>query len=373
MKTLRIGIVGCGEVTQIIHLPSLYQLADRFQVTALCDVSRTVLDKIGDQWQVAQRTEDYRELVSLPDVDAVLVTNPHAYHSAVTLAAVAEGKHVLVEKPMCLTLREADEISAAAAHAGVVVQVGYMRRYAPAFVEACQRVRDLGKIRLARVHDVIGANPLIIGKTSRVVRGNDISEAVKAEGAELQERLLVEALGEDALPGHKRAYLLLLGLSTHDISAMRELLGMPRGVIYARWHDDLPVDAPNQPGGGRYITAAFDYGGYTCHFETGVDTIPRFDGHLEVFGDDRVLKVQYDTPYVRNLPIRLLITEADSTGRVVRSEVHPRWGDAFVEEWIAFHTNVTEGRTPKTTPADFRQDLELFLTMMAHIRGQGGS
>ncbi|HXF64667.1 MAG TPA: hypothetical protein VNK95_23750, partial [Caldilineaceae bacterium] len=277
----------------------------------------------------------------------------------------------------CLTLREADEISAATARAGVVVQVGYMRRYAPAFVEACRRVGELGKIRLARVHDVIGANPLIIGKTSRVVRGKDISEELKAEATALQDRLLVEALGEDALPGHKRAYLLLLGLSTHDISAMRELLGMPHGVLYARWYDDLPLEAPTKPAdsrpGGRYITAAFDYGGYTCHFETGVDTIPRFDGHLEVFGDDQVLKVQYDTPYVRNLPIRLLITEADRAGRVVRSEVHPGWGDAFVEEWIAFHTNVTEGRTPKTSPADFRQDLELFQTMMAHIRGRGGS
>jgi predicted dehydrogenase len=149
---------------------------------------------------------------------------------------------------------------------------------------------------------------------------------------------------------------------------MRELLGMPRGVIYARWHDELPVEAPNRPGGGRYLTAAFDYGGYACHFETGVDRIPRFDGHLEVFGDAQVLRVQYDTPYVRNLPIRLIVTEGDAAGRATRSEVHPGWGDAFVQEWRAFYDNVAAGRPAKTSPDDFRQDLVLFQEMMAHIR-----
>ena len=48
MTKLRIGLIGCGEVTQIMHLPSLTQLADHFTVTALCDVSRQVLQTVGD-------------------------------------------------------------------------------------------------------------------------------------------------------------------------------------------------------------------------------------------------------------------------------------------------------------------------------------
>lgn len=101
MNMLRVGIVGCGEVVQIIHLPSLYQLADKFCVTAVCDVSRTVVDAVGDAAGVTARYQDYRELVTQDDVDVVLVTNPNAYHTEVTLAAIAAGKHVLVEKPMC--------------------------------------------------------------------------------------------------------------------------------------------------------------------------------------------------------------------------------------------------------------------------------
>ncbi len=80
MQRLRIGIVGCGEVTQIMHLPSLTQLAEQFTVTALCDVSDRVLQGVGDQWRVPKRHHNYQELLAQDDVDAVLVANPDAYH-----------------------------------------------------------------------------------------------------------------------------------------------------------------------------------------------------------------------------------------------------------------------------------------------------
>ena len=353
---LRIGIVGCGEVSQIIHLPTLTQLHQQFEVTALCDVSGAVLEAVGEQWRVARRLGDYRDLVALRDLDAVLVANPDAYHADVTLAALAAGKHVLVEKPMCLTLREADAVAEAQARTGLTVQVGYMRRYAPAFLEACRLLPGLGAVKLARVHDVIGYNHLIIQGTSRVVRSLDVPEPVKQESQARREALLKEAIGE-APPELYRAYGLLLGLSSHDLSAMRELLGRPQGVLHAA-----------QRQGGNYLTATFDYGGFVCQFETGVDAIPRFDAHLEVYSQERVLRVQYDTPYVRNLPIRLLVTEANGRGGVSERVELPAWGDAFVGEWQAFYQSATEGQPAKTSPADFREDLELFADMIGHMR-----
>jgi predicted dehydrogenase len=356
MPQLRIGIVGCGEVTQIMHLPSLAQLAEQFTVTALCDLSNQVLQAVGDRWQVPKRYRDYQDLLAQGDVDAVLVANPDAYHAEVALASIGAGKHVLIEKPMCMTLREADQIRTAEQHAGVTVQVGYMRRYAPAFTEACRLLAELGDIRLARVHDVIGGNALFISGTSRVVRGDDVPKNMIAAGQSLRNERITEAIG-DAPPELRTAYGLLLGLSSHDLSAMRELLGMPLRVLYAA-----------QRQAGRYLTAAFDYGTYVCQFETGVDTIPRFDAHLEVYGHDCVLRVQYDTPYVRNLPIRLSVTAANGRGGVVEREEHPAWGDPFVAEWRAFYEHVVERRAPKTSPADFRQDLELFYDMIALMR-----
>ncbi len=357
MTPLRVGIVGCGEVTQIIHLPTLYQLNDLFQVTALCDVSPGVLETVASTWRVAKRFYDYQQLIERDDVDAVLIANPNAYHAEVTLAAVASGKHVMIEKPMCMTLREADEIiTATQAHPEVIVQVGYMRRYAPAFLEACKLVSQMGTIHLARVHDVLGHNHLIISGTSRVVRATDIPLDVSAAGQALNDALITEAISEVG-PEVRRAYSLMLGLSSHDISAMREMLGTPRRVLQAA-----------QRCGGMYLTATFDYGDYICHYETGVDNIPRFDAALEVYGENQVVRVQYDTPYVRNLPIRLFVTEANGRGGVVERNEHPAWGDAFVAEWQAFHVNVTRQTVPKTSAMDFRQDLELFQSMIGFMK-----
>ncbi len=355
MDQLRVGIVGCGEVAQIIHLPNLYRLPDKFRVTALCDASQTVLDGVGDHWNIAQRFLHYADLVSRPDVDVVLVTNPHAYHAPVALAAIAAGKHVMVEKPAALNFAEADAIQTAQVRAGVTVQVAYMRRYAPAFEQACRIVGEMraqGDIRLARVHDVIGHNAQIIEATSRVIKGKDIPEPVIAEGKVLQAEGIQAAVGE--VPSVlQNAYMLMLGLSSHDISAMRELLGMPAHVLAATQR------------GGLYLTATFDYGDFVCQFDTGVDNLARFDANLEVYGNNKYVRVQYDTPYVLNLPIRLIVAEPNGEHGVSEQMVHPSWGDAFFNEWVAFYDNVANRRTPKTSIADYRQDLELFKDMIA--------
>lgn len=351
-RRIRVGIVGCGEVTQIMHWPSLYQLSDRYEVTALCDVSPVILEKLGKLWNVRTLTTDQRELVKQSNVDAVLVANPNAFHAEATLAAMAAGKHVLVEKPMCITRREAEEIIVAQKKSNLVVQVGYMRRYAPAFLDGCEAVKGMKEIRFARVRDFLGANSLIINPTSRVIRDEQLPEAVQNEGRLRDEALINEALGGKPTESLKRAYRLMLGLSSHDLSAMRELLGMPSKVIFAAQRSD-----------GLYLAAAFDYGPYICQFETGVDRIARFDAHLEVYGTEKVLRIQYDTPYVRNSPIRLIVTENNGRGGVTNLDSHPAWGDPFVAEWNVFYDNVTEGKTPKTGPADFAQDLDLFSEM----------
>ena len=335
-----------------MHLPSLAFLADQFLITALCDTSDDVLQSVADHWQVPKRYRDYRDLVAEDDVDAVLVANPSVYHSQATLAAIETKKNVLVEKPMCFTLREADLIVAAQERTDVIVQVGTMRRYAPAFVEACRILPEFGEIRLARVHDVLGMNALIVRGTSRVIRPRRITQEMTQSRIELEDRLITEVIG-NRHRDLRSAYALLLSLGSHDASAMRELLGNPRNVLYAA-----------QRHGGSALSAAFDYGTFVCHFEIGFDAIPRFDAHLEVYCKERVLRVVYDTPYVRNLPIRLSITEANGESGVMERVTHPSWGDAFVAEWQAFYGNITSQSHPKTSPVDSRNDLELFRDMI---------
>ena len=88
---LRVGIIGCGEVTQIIHLPALHELRDLFTVTALCDVSPAVLGALGAMHPAARCHADYRKLLADPDVDVVLVGNPDEHHSDVRVSGAVCG------------------------------------------------------------------------------------------------------------------------------------------------------------------------------------------------------------------------------------------------------------------------------------------
>src|SRR6266540_6027985 len=98
---IRVGIVGCGTIAQIVHLPYLRELSDRFSIAALCDVAPGTLEAVGEQWGVLPqaRFADYRELCASDLVDAVMVC-PSGSHVPPAIAALEAGKHVIIEKPL---------------------------------------------------------------------------------------------------------------------------------------------------------------------------------------------------------------------------------------------------------------------------------
>ena len=355
MHKVKVGLVGLGEVAQIVHLPILQQLADRFEIAALCDVSSGLLRAVGERYGVERRYTDAAELAVQPDLDAVLVLNSDEYHAEHTVAAVRNGKHVLVEKPMCLTLREADEIIRARDEAGVQVMVAYMRRFAPAFVQAVEEVKRPPQINYARVRDIIGRNRLVIDQSSVVLRFDDVPAAAQQDRAERARRLVDEAIGETdrELRG---VYRLLLGLSSHDLSAMRELIGVPKRVVSAvQWN------------GGLFMSAIFEHDGYHAAFETGIDNQRRFDAHIEVYGDTKSVRVQYDTPYIRHLPTTLIIQETVGDA-FTETVIRPTFKDPYTHELEHFHDVVVGQATPKTTPEDFVEDLRLFGKIVQALR-----
>jgi len=352
---MKVGLVGLGEVAQFIHLPILQAQADTFEIAAICDLSQELLNALGERYRVPaeHRYTDYQDLARQKDLDAVLVLNNDEYHTDTALAALGQGKHVLIEKPMCLTHQEAEAIIKARNEAGVQVMVGYMRRYAPAFVLAAQHVRALEKITYARVRDIIGQNAQFIEQSSVVLRPKDIPPGAKQDRAERASRLVKAAIG-DAPEQLVSIYRLLCGLSSHDLSAMRELLGMPKRVIAARqW--------------GIFLTALFDYERFTVTFETGIDHNRRFDAHIAVYGESKEIRVQYDTPYIRHLPTRLFINETKGEAfekRVIR----PTFTDPYTVELLHFYEVVTHNVRPKTSAEDFLHDLDLFEMVMNALR-----
>lgn len=106
------------------------------ELALLCDTPHDKAEAMARQFGFAAATASWRDLVADPAVDIVSITTPNALHREMALAAIAAGKNVHCEKPLALTLAEAEEMEAAARTAGVRTMVGYNYVHNPAIAHA---------------------------------------------------------------------------------------------------------------------------------------------------------------------------------------------------------------------------------------------
>ncbi|MBU4201344.1 MAG: Gfo/Idh/MocA family oxidoreductase [Verrucomicrobia bacterium] len=129
-KTVRIGFIGAGGIAcwQAEQLKKIQGA----QVVAAADVSDIALEKFKKQYNPPHVFKDWKQLLAMPDLDAVSVCTPNKMHCLPTLAALKAGKHVLVEKPMAMNANEAKAMVDAARKAKRLLQIGFQWRFTPA-------------------------------------------------------------------------------------------------------------------------------------------------------------------------------------------------------------------------------------------------
>src|SRR5712691_4593122 len=132
-----------------MHLHYLRELADRFEIAAICDLSEPVRTAVGREYGVDRQLASWQDLVAEP-LDAVLVLTSGS-HAPAAIAAAELGRHVLVEKPMCFSIAEGKEMVDAAARAGVTMMVAYNKRYDPAYARLIEEARTMRDVRLLRI------------------------------------------------------------------------------------------------------------------------------------------------------------------------------------------------------------------------------
>jgi hypothetical protein len=230
----------CGEITQVAHIPTLGFLSDKFKVTYLCDVSDGALAHCASKvtGEKPHTTRSAETLCSAPEVDIVMIANSDAFHVPHALLALHHGKTVFIEKPMALSLKDADSIIALEKDSPGKVMVGYMRRYASAFIDAVKEIGSLDQVQYARVRDIVGPNSDFVGQSGTFpkvfsdFRAEDSSE-LAAKTREFLEQGLSAELGIEVSEDTANQWRNLGSLGSHDLSAMREALGMPCGVLGA--------------------------------------------------------------------------------------------------------------------------------------------
>jgi myo-inositol 2-dehydrogenase / D-chiro-inositol 1-dehydrogenase len=153
---VRVGLVGSGFISAI-HADSLKRCADA-EIVAVASPTKGKAQGFAEKYKIPHHFTDYRKLLDLKEVDLVVIGIPNDLHCEFTVNAAAAGKHIVLEKPMCLTLAEADRMIDACAKAKVKLMYAEELCFAPKYVRLKQLLDSgaLGKpvlIKQSEKHD----------------------------------------------------------------------------------------------------------------------------------------------------------------------------------------------------------------------------
>jgi predicted dehydrogenase len=339
VKTVRVGFVGCGRVTETRHLAALRRVPG-VEAVALADMDAARLSKVGDAYGVARRYADWRAIVEDDCVDAVAVCVPPALHAEVASAALDAGKHVFVEKPLALTLDECDILDAAAARAaGLVAAVGFQMR--------CHRLVREARAALAR------------GELGRV----KLVRTVFASGARARPDQPAWRARRESGGG------CVFELGTHHFDLVRFTLGQEAREVYASSDEREETAVVSlKTDGGVQVSASFSEG--TC------------EGHeLEFYGERGRLRVscyradgfeRLDAGQYAGSPRARFDSMSRTLRALPRVIAQARKGgdyvNSYAEEWRCFADAVRGRAETGATLEDGRRALEIALAALESTR-----
>lgn len=370
---LRVGVIGCGAVAQIMHIPYLCDYDEHFEVVALADIYKPVLDAVGDRYQVARRYTDWQDLLANDDIDAVVIAHGGSHRDSI-IAALDAGKHVFTEKPLTWNLREAEEVAERVAQSDRIVQVAYHKRYDPGFRYAREQVKkmdDLGFVRITVLHppDEMGHSPFRIRLGEGRVKEDHIDpiswdEQVRnglqgLAGGDLAP-LVDEALG-DARKGDNRlrlGYGIIVVSIIHQVYSMFGFLGKPERVISTDiWREGFSIHAlieyPNQ------VRCTIDW-----HF---LAELKDYREEYAFYGNGQRVALQLPSPYLKNFPSPVIVQGGE--GELAwEKKVVVSYDEAFRNELLAFHHCVTENKQPETTVAEAVEHMAFIQQLIDAVR-----
>lgn len=330
MRKLRVAVIGCGHIAQWMHIPYLRELDDRYEIAALCDVSAQALQRVGDFFNIGSRYTDYQRLLHEIQPDVCLIATHDHYEPA--LASIEAGAHVLVEKPMCWLLSEAEHLTKRAEELGKIVQIGYHKRYDPNYERGLQLMQETDQRRVLYLRCVIGPNQRYFNDFWPGWRFDDLPPAPS-----VSDKIRAE-LG-DVPDSYINAYMLMGGLSTHTFSIFRGL------------YPEVPqVHGFHMAADGRSYSALMATSdGLTVTLDTGVIDVKTFDEEMALFAHDRIVKINFPSPYLKNAETGVLLQSMNGWERIDQRFLASN-EEAYKREWEALYRSIVDG-APVITPA----------------------
>ena len=370
-----VGVIGCGAIAQISHIPCLLSHDDRFRLVALSDVNRELLDDVADHFQIHDRYTDYGQLLDRSDIEAVVICHSGSHRDTV-LAALDRSKDVFVEKPLAWNLREAEEIAAAAGKSDRIVQVGYHKLYDPAFPVAkkyVDQIEDLGFARITVLHPTneLGFSPFRIRRGGGEVLEGHVDPGTWEQQLKMQREgltggslssLVDEALGARRGDVHLRqCYGNIVISLIHNTYMMYGFLGPPKRIRSAEyWREGMSIHLLVEY--SEDLCCSVDWH-YLSHLKD-------YREEYGFYGNRQRVVLQFPSPYFLHFPSPVIVQGGDGElaweKRIVVSHE-----EAFHRELLAFHDNLARRRRPRTGVAEAVEHMR-FLQQIVDAIGSVG-
>lgn len=160
MRKLGVGVIGLGSAG-LLHAESYNAISDKAKVIVLCDKDKGCAESNASIYGADAHT-NYRDILRRKDIDIIDICLPHHLHAKAAIEAAEAGKHVLVEKPIATTLKDADDMIKAAKKAGVKLMVAESHAFVPSHILAKEMVDQgrMGRVFLAKAYEIVGDVPV---------------------------------------------------------------------------------------------------------------------------------------------------------------------------------------------------------------------
>jgi len=316
-EQLRICMLGAGRVGRL-HSGTITRYVPGAAITALVDPATEILEQTGNDFEINGRYDSLEEALEKASFDAVVITTPTFTHRHLAILAAEHGKHIFLEKPMALSLAACDAIIEAVEHHGVILQMGFMRRFDPDFAAAAQRIRagEIGQPTMIKT--------LTHGPGLPPAWANDI----------------------------RTSNGMLAEVTSHDFDTIRWLMGSNIQRIY--------VETANFKGDDRGATAEHFYDNMfaTMRLESGAlgnisGVCPcdyGYDARAEVIGTKGIMLIGE----MRGQALTVCINREQGLVTPIFRRWPERFAWAYINEIQGFVECVRNGTTPRVTGEDGR-------------------
>lgn len=360
---VKIGFMGLGLIAQLMHLPYLTATegggVPGAEVVAIYDVVPPLVEAIGKRYHIEGQYTDYNEFLERDDIEAVVILTPSTEHARCCIDALNAGKHVFVEKPLALNVKDVERIIEAQKKNGRFLQVGYMKRHSNGFQIAMEEFKKMENIKLIKCvshsHGLF-AHHKLLKKEIKFPVSKELIEKASAE----RQRQIIEELGSETTPLEMSTYYWVNQSACHDTNVVRALFGDPKRVLRT---EILPVEPR-----GSWVTSLWDYGDAVCVFEGSLTYLRYWDESIWAYSPTKTVGLNFQRWNVKNAPPTIEVFEG--TEREVSTKIVGRYDSDFQEELVHFIESIKTGKKPTTDAEDAKGDTVLASAMIKNYRSK---